>query len=259
METLQTIVERLETIAGDILARIGTIVAFVLLQIDASANPALVRAAAVVVLFGLGIAFWAHSLYRFRHTDEDPEDYDLPAGFFFARMCMRAFYPLLVIHLFMTAVKGHQVLELVPMRFDNYGAWYGPNQFFAGLVLFEFLFSSALCLLRLKPLRLIGYWVHTIDYALIGLFLGNLYLLLVQLFGRNLLGGLLVFFLGIVLDSIIPFLFVGTSVAPIYAYLVGIGATIVRFFQSFTFQVESKDGRTYEGNSLFFIMDMLLP
>ena len=259
MNSFDAAVEKVVHMVGTVLTQIGTIVLPVVHYIEGSQHAGALKAGIVILLFVLGIIFWLHSYAQFCRSEEKEEEMDLPAGFFFARMVMKVFYLLLVIYLFMASVKGHQVIDFGTMRFDNFGEWYENCQFFGALVVFEFLLTSALCILRLKPIRLVKYWVHTTDYAIMGLLLGNFYLFLVEVFSQNWLGSLLVYLVGIFLDTVIPFLFVTTALAPVYAFLIGFGSIFVRFFQSFTFQVETKSGKVYEGNSLFFIMDMLLP
>lgn len=252
----QSFLEKLIAFIGGIIAKIGTFVTPVMRYIDSSEHASVLKIGGAVLLIVLGIIFVAHSFSQFSKSEDN---IDLPGSFAFANMVMKVFYPLLVIYLFMASVKGHQVLGPASMTFDNYGQWHDSYQFFGAVVLFEFFFVSALCVLRLKPLKLVKYWTLTIDYGIIGLVLGNIYMFLTQLLAQSWLGSLVVYLFGIFLDTLIPFLFIGTSVAPIYASLFGIGSVFVRFFQSFSFTVEGRSGKVYEGNSLFFIMDMLLP
>ena len=259
MDTFEAFVEKTVQTVGDMIAQVGTLVMPVMRYVDASEHATALKVGGSIFLIVLGIIFMMHSFHQFSTKNDSEDDMDLPDSFIFANMVMKAFYPFLVIYLFMASVKGHQVLGAASMTFDNYVEWHESYQFFGALVLFEFLLVSALCVLRLKPLKLVKYWILTVDYAIIGLVLGNIYLFLAQLFSQNWLGGLVVYLFGIFLDTLIPFLFIGTSVAPIYAFLIWIGSVFVRFFQSFTFQVETRSGKTYEGNALFFIMDQLLP
>ena len=260
MDAFDAIVAKLAGFVGGVLEIVGRAVAPVMGYIEASEHTSALKAGGTVFLLAAGAVLLFFRISGMSNSDDgDDSTDDLPDSFVFAKMIMKVFYPLLIIYLAMTSVKGHAVVELVPMTFDNFAQWYETNQFFGGVVVFEFLLVSALCVLRLKPLRLIRYWVLTADYLILGLLLGKFYLFLVELLSNFWLGSLLVYLLGLFLDTPIPFLFVGTAVAPIYAFLFGIGSVFVRFFQSFTFQLETKSGRTYRGNALFLLMDQLLP
>lgn len=261
MDAFDAIIAKLVGFVGGVLEIIGRAVAPVMRYIEASEHASALKVGGTIFLLAAGVLLLGLQLANLRQRDEaeDALEDALPDSFVFAKLVMKVFYPLLIIYLAMASVKGHSVVELVPMTFGNFAQWYESNQFFGGVVVFEFLLVSALCVLRLKPLRLLRYWVLTADYVILGLLLGRFYLFLVELLSGFWLGSLLVFLLGLFLDTLIPFLFVGTAVAPVYAFLFGIGSVFVRLVKSFTFQLETKSGKVYEGNALFFLMDQLLP
>lgn len=220
----------------------------------------------IIALFILGIFLQIVSWKKYNILDELEEMDKFPAGFFWAAMIMRIFYPLLTAYISMTFIKSTtsaggftSYLAGVTYHFNNYAQWLRHDQIIGGVVLLEFFILSFLCIIRLKPLRLIRYWIHTIDFALIGYIIGNLYLLLLNLAESNLFASLVIGLLGIILDIAVPFIFSVSALAPVYCFVLTLLAPILRFFGCFEVNFELENGKVCRGNTLLLFIDQMLP
>lgn len=260
MEKWNEFLERLIELVGSVWNFVGELWMPVWERISGSTF--LMAAGALAALI-LGIVLLVISFRRWqKNYDLDKEitkSIYMPAGFWWMKMIMKFFYPLLVLYIGMLFVRGMSIIEIEPMGFHNYANWYVNNQIFGGIIVLEFLFVSVLCLVRLKPFRLLVFWVKTIDFALIGALIGHFYLFLEELSSGNVIAGMLVFFLGIFLDGLIPFLLIVTALAPIYCSIIILLSPLSLLFHSFDIKIEMKDGTVWKSNMLFFLMDELLP
>lgn len=216
-----------------------------------------------LILFLLGI--WLQAVCRKKYRKHDEKIFEIigefPGGLFWLAMVMKIFYPLLVAYLGMLFVRGTMITGgEAPYRFDNYAEWIQTSQVIGGVVMLQLMGRSAVCLIRFKPLRLLKFWVHSIDFALIGAMIGTLYVLLLNGLGDSFFGGLLLGLAGIVLDIAVPCLFCITALAPVYCFIYAVFlAPILRFIHAFDITMEFEDGDLYAGNTLLIVMDALLP
>ena len=205
MEKWNEFLERLIELVGSVWNFVGELWMPVWERISGSAF--LMAAGALAALI-LGIVLLVISFRRWqKNYDLDKEitkSIYMPAGFWWMKMIMKFFYPLLVLYIGMLFVRGMSIIEIEPMGFHNYANWYVNNQIFGGIIV-------------------------------------------------------LVFFLGIFLDGLIPFLLIVTALAPIYCSIIILLSPLSLLFHSFDIKIEMKDGTVWKSNMLFFLMDELLP
>ena len=220
-----------------------------------------------LVLFALGIL-----LTKIRHKRDGKfyEKYSqimdaVPFGIFWPCMIMRIFYPLILVWFGTLAVNGGSVLSggilgnaTFSFSFYNYPDWIGYAQLIGAAVVLQFLLSSAVSILRFKPLSLLQFWVTTVDYLLIGRIIGRLYDIIARALGNGILGALFSIF-GIFLNLALPVIFCLAAFLPVYCAIAAILSPIAALVKGFRVSIEMKDGKVYTGNMLLLVMDMLCP
>ena len=218
-----------------------------------------------LVLFALGIL-----LTKIRHKRDGKfyEKYSqimdaVPFGIFWPCMIMRILYPLIVtwfgaMALMGGAVLSDGILSDATFSFYNYPDWIGYAQVIGAAVVLQFLLSSAVSILRFKPLSLLQFWVTTVDYLLLGRIIGRLYVIIAGVLGNGLLGVLFSLF-GIFLNFLIPIIFCLAAFLPVYCAIAAILSPIAALVKGFRVSIEMKDGKVYTGNMLLLVMDMLCP
>lgn len=214
----------------------------------------------IVVMFALGIALLVHQL---RHSRDAYKRFEqligkIPTGMFYCVIISKVFYPLIVAwYGFLLTTSGS--FSSKQYTFFNFTEWSKMEKILVVIGVLEFLFSSLMCVIRFKPLRLLRYWIYTFDSALIGYSIGRILIILLNTIGENFLGSLLVLGIYYILYVGLPWIMIITTFAPVYSAIALILCPIFGFIKGFRFDLEMPDGNVYTVNFLLLISDMLLP
>lgn len=259
---LASIASKLVALTDAVLCRIGDLVLPVCDLIQGFKADFLVAFAVIVVMFALGII-----LCKF-HLKKAGKFYDrfvdlavkVPGGIFYAILVMKVFYPLIVAWFGMQiGIDGLFEGGGQPFSFYNFSEWAGRDQALVVIAMLQFLLTSAVCVIRLKPLHLLRYWVYTIDFALIGYVVSALLFLLYRIIGDFFLGTLLILAIYYILYVGLPCLLILVAFAPVYSMIALTLSPIIGFVKGFNFNIELGNGEVYECNLLLLLTDMLLP
>lgn len=263
MYMFASITSKLIAVTDAVLCRIGDLVLPICDLIQGFKADFLVAFAVIVVMFALGII-----LCKF-HLKEAGKFYDrfvdlavkIPGGIFYAIIVMRVFYPLIVawfgLQLGLDNFFGFG--EGMSFSFYNFSEWAGRDQALVVIAMLQFLLTSAICVIRLKPGHLLRYWVYTIDFALIGYVVSALILLLYRIIGGFFLGQLLILAIYYILYVGLSWIFILVAFAPAYAMIAFILSPIIGLVNGFNFNIEFDNGEVYKCNFLLLLTDMMLP
>lgn len=259
---LTAVTSKLIAVTSAVLSLIGDLVLPICDWIQGFKADFLVAFAVILAMFVIGILFCK------AHLREAGKYYDrfvdlatsIPGGIFYAFLVMKVFYPPMV------AWFGMQVsLDMSfgygpgQRTFYNFLEWPGMDQAIVVIAVIQLLVTSAVCVLRLKPVHLLRYWVYTIDFALIGYVVGRLLILLDNIVGGIFLGQLLVLAIYYILYVGLPWILIITAFAPVYSLIALILSPIIGFVNGFNFNIELENGEVYTCNLLLLLTDMMLP
>lgn len=250
-----SIVSKVIALADAVLCWIGDLVLPVCNLIQRSKVDFLVAFVVILAMFALGIILRkSHSKEARKYSDQfENLVLKIPGGIYYALIVMKVFYPLIV------AWFGMQISISQSHSFYNFSEWAGMDQALVVIAMLQFLMTSAICAIRLKPLHLLRYWVYTIDFALIGYVVSRLITLLYNLIGGVFLGKFLVLAIYYILYVGLPWILILTAFAPVYGMIALILSPILSFVNAFKFNVELENGEVYKCNLLLLLSDMMLP